>query len=166
MKPHRTAKYYYLKFIRLKGDPATLARGVAIGLFIGVTPTIPLHTILVILFAYLLRGNTIAALLTSNIASNPLTFFPQYYLAWRIGNLITPYNLSWERIRVVLTALISDAGFNERLGSLGLLGHEAIIVMLLGGCLLAFPIAVAGYFLSFNFFCTLEKKRCRKKLFK
>jgi len=38
IEPQRTARYYYLKFIRLKGDPAMLARGVAVGVFIGITP--------------------------------------------------------------------------------------------------------------------------------
>ena len=37
IQPQRAARYYYLRFIRLQGDPHTLARGVAIGLFIGVT---------------------------------------------------------------------------------------------------------------------------------
>ena len=45
MKLNRLGKYYYLKFIRLKGDPRSLALGTAIGVFVGLTPTIPLHTI-------------------------------------------------------------------------------------------------------------------------
>ena len=78
-QPLRASKYYYLRFIRLRGKPSVLARGVAVGIFIGITPTIPFHTILALIFAYVLRGSKIAALLATFLVSNPLTFFLQYY---------------------------------------------------------------------------------------
>ncbi|MCX5874811.1 MAG: DUF2062 domain-containing protein, partial [Deltaproteobacteria bacterium] len=74
MKPTRAAKYYYLKFLRLQGDPHSLALGVAIGLFVGITPTIPLHSALIIILAWPLRGNILAALIAATAISNPLTW--------------------------------------------------------------------------------------------
>ncbi|MEA1867995.1 MAG: DUF2062 domain-containing protein, partial [Thermodesulfobacteriota bacterium] len=44
--PGRTVRYQWLRLVRLRGDPFVLARGIAIGTFIGLTPTIPFHTIL------------------------------------------------------------------------------------------------------------------------
>ncbi|MBU0960183.1 MAG: DUF2062 domain-containing protein, partial [Proteobacteria bacterium] len=38
MNLKRTSRYYYLKFVRLKGDPQSLAGGTAIGTFFGITP--------------------------------------------------------------------------------------------------------------------------------
>lgn len=166
IQPQRAARYYYLRFLRLKGDPHTLARGVAIGLFIGVTPTLPLHTILILLFAYILRGNTIASLISATLVSNPLTFAPQYYFSWRIGNWITPGDLSWDRIKGILDILTSDAGFVKSFESLNQIGREAIVVLLAGGCLLAIPITLVGYFLSFNFFKAIHNKRCEKQILK
>lgn len=166
IQPKRAARYYYLRFIRLQGDPHTLARGVAVGLFIGVTPTIPLHTILILIFAYLLRGNTIASLISATVVSNPLTFAPQYYFSWLIGNWITPGNLSWDRIKETLDILTSDVGFIKCFDSLTHLGQEAFIVMLVGGCLLAAPITLVGYFLSFNFFKAIQNKRREKHMLK
>ena len=40
----RTLKYCWLKLRRLQGDPKKLAWGMALGVFIGVTPTLPFHT--------------------------------------------------------------------------------------------------------------------------
>ena len=40
----RRGKEFYDRFISLKGEPANIAMGMAIGVFIGVTPTIPFHT--------------------------------------------------------------------------------------------------------------------------
>jgi len=62
IKPHRTLRYYLLKLKRLRGDPASLARGVALGVFTGITPTIPLHTISIIVLSFPFRANKISAI--------------------------------------------------------------------------------------------------------
>lgn len=166
MKPNRAAKYYYLKFLRLQGDPHSLALGVAIGLFVGITPTIPLHSALIIVLAWILRGNILAALIAATAISNPLTWLPQYYFSWRLGSWLLPGRLSWERIQGLLGLFASDAGFSQNLALLGQLGLEAVAVMLLGGVLLAIPFTCAGYLLSFKFFRALRKKRQEKHFLK
>jgi hypothetical protein len=166
MKPNRTAKYYYLKFLRLQGDPHSLALGVAIGLFVGTTPTIPLHSALIIILAWILRGNILAALIAATAISNPLTWLPQYYLCWRLGSWLLPGRLSWERIQGLLGLFASDASFSQNLALLGQLGLEAVAVMLVGGVLLAIPFTCAGYLLSFKFFRALRKKRQEKHILK
>lgn len=158
-KIRRTSRYYYLKVIRLQGDPHTIARGMAIGVFIGITPTIPLHTIAILLFSYLLRGNTIAAFLANLLVCNPLTYFPQYYLSWLIGNWLTGGSLSWDRIHAAMEVLFSGAGYTEILHTISQLGKEAVIVMLLGGFILAAPFTVVSYVGSIRFFTSLRNKR-------
>ncbi|HIJ78847.1 MAG: DUF2062 domain-containing protein [Desulfobulbaceae bacterium] len=166
MKPQRTAKYYYLKFLRLQGDPHSLALGVAIGLFIGVTPTIPLHTALVVLFCWILRGNLIAALIAATAISNPITWIPQYHLSWYIGNQLIPGKLTWEKIKELLDFLTSGAGIKESIAAIAQMGVDAIGVMVLGGILLAIPFTIGGYFFSFNFFATIRRKRSEKHILK
>lgn len=166
MKPNRAAKYYYLKFLRLQGDPHSLALGVAIGLFVGITPTIPLHTALIIVLAWILRGNFLAALIAATAISNPLTWLPQYYFCWRLGSWLLPGRLSWARIQELLGLLTSGTGFSQNLALLGELGLEAVAVMLVGGVLLAIPFTCAGYLLSFKFFRALRNKRQEKHILK
>lgn len=162
-KPHRTARYYYLRFIRLKGDPGFLARGVAIGLFIGTTPLIPLHTILTLFFAFILRGSKLAGVLAGFAVSNPLTFFFQYYFSWRLGSWLTGSNLSWDRINAVVAHLGEGAGFLEALSHLARLGLDTIFVMVIGGCVLATPIAAIGYLFSLRFFSAVQRKRLERQ---
>lgn len=164
MKAKRAAKYYYFKFLRLQGDPHSLALGVAIGLFVGITPTIPLHTVLILILAWILRGNILAALLAATAISNPLTWLPQYYFSWRLGNWLLPGYLSWERIQSLLDLLASGASFKQSLVLLGQMGLEATAVMLLGGTLLAIPFTFAGYVLTFKFFRTMRHKRQAKHI--
>jgi uncharacterized protein (DUF2062 family) len=158
-KPQRTARYYYLRFIRLKGDPCFLARGVAIGLFIGATPLIPFHTILTLFFAFILRGSKLAAILAGFAVSNPLTLFFQYYFSWRLGSWLTGSNISWERINAVVSRISEGAGFVETFNHLGKLSVDTIFVMVAGGCVLAAPIAAIGYVLSLRFFSAVQRKR-------
>ena len=104
----RTRRYYYLRFIRLRGTPHSLALGSAIGVFIGITPTIPFHTIVIFFLSIVSRSSFIAGLISSWVVCNPLTYIPQYYLSLRIGNLVTPYELSWNQIQSVVEVVLSE----------------------------------------------------------
>ena len=161
-QPRRLIKYYYLRFTRLKGDPKSISRGVAIGTFIGITPTIPLHTIALLITAPLCRANLVAGLLASVAFCNPLTYFPQYYLSWLIGNSLTPTDLSWNRIKGVMDIVFSDASYKEMMMSFSTLGVDTAVVLVVGGFILATPFSVATYFLTLRFFINLQKKRTKK----
>lgn len=155
----RFFRYYYLRFIRLQGDPKEIARGVALGVFIGITPTIPLHTILILLLAIFCRASKIAGLLASYLVSNPITFFFQYYLSWRIGTWLTPYELNWEKIHEIMAIITGHSSFGETLLEMSKLGWNAIAVMLVGGIVLSIPFAFTSYFLSLFFYNKLREKK-------
>jgi len=159
LEPRRTIRYYYLRIIRLRGDPHVLARGVAIGIFVGITPTIPFHTILAIVLAFILRSSKIAALLFTVIVSNPITFFFQYYFSWRLGNWLTFKDLSWEKIQAILDLLSANTGFRETVIALSGLGQDALLVLLVGGMTLALPFSLVGYLLAYLFFSWLQKNK-------
>ncbi|MBU0481977.1 MAG: DUF2062 domain-containing protein [Proteobacteria bacterium] len=160
---NRTLQYYYLKLKRLKGDPASLARGVALGTFIGITPTIPLHTALIIILSFPLRASKVSSLLSSFMVSNPFTFFFQYYFSWYIGNTLLPGVITWEKMSVVMGAITSFAGFTAEMAALGKLGVAAVCVLVLGGCILALPFTIVSYFLSLQFFRKIETKRAERR---
>jgi uncharacterized protein (DUF2062 family) len=164
MNPKRTFRYYYLKFMRLKGDPQSLAWGTAFGTFLGLLPIIPLHTISVLFVTFVTRTSTIAGVLATLVVCNPLTYVPQYYFSIVIGNMITPYNFTWERMKEVLDILLSKPGLMESMQALGGIGYEAIVVLVVGGSVLALPFSVASYFLSLQLFTRIREKRRKKQL--
>ena len=159
LEPRRTIRYYYLRIIRLQGDPHVLARGVAIGIFVGITPTIPFHTILTIVLAFILRSSKIAALLFTVIVSNPLTIFFQYYFSWRLGTWLTFKDLSWKEIQAILDLISAHTGFREIVIALSGLGQDTLLVLLVGGTCLALPFALVGYLLAYYFFSEMQKKK-------
>ena len=65
----------------------SLAGGVALGLFVGLTPTIPFHMVLAALGAVYFRVYLPAALAACWV-SNPLTIMPLYTTAWKVGQAV------------------------------------------------------------------------------
>jgi len=164
MKLDRLRKYYYLRFIRLKGDPRSLAFGTAIGVFVGLTPTIPLHTIVILLLAFLTRTSAIAGILISMIVCNPLTYIPIYYFSTVIGNAVTPYELNWGKVQAVVAALSSSPGFVQSFNLLAGLGQETVVVLLVGGTIFALPFALVSYYLALRIFIKIRAKRQAKHI--
>lgn len=162
LEPRRAARYYYLRFIRLRGHPSVLARGVAVGTFIGITPTIPFHTILALIFAIILRGSKVTALLAAVIVSNPLTFFLQYYFSWKIGNWFTPAEHSWDEVSSLLDAVVNGENYRGAFTVLAEIGLDSLVILIGGGIILATPFTIAFYMLSYMFFRSINKKRLEK----
>ncbi|RUM38373.1 MAG: DUF2062 domain-containing protein [Desulfobulbus sp.] len=161
----RLTRLYYLRFIRLKGSPASLAKGAAVGAAIAITPTLPLHTVMIIGATLLFRVNTIAALIVAAVISNPLTFAAQYFFAWRVGDILLPHRLSWERLQQVL-AVTREAGLVDGFKTLSHLSVDAMLVMMTGGIILAIPTAIITYYASYRLFDKIQKKRQEKHLLK
>ena len=162
LEPRRAARYYYLRFIRLRGHPSVLARGVAVGTFIGITPTIPFHTILALIFAIILRGSKVTALLAAVIVSNPLTFFFQYYFSWKIGNWFTPAEHSWDEVSSLLDAVVNGENYRGAFTVLAEIGLDSLVILIGGGIILAIPFTIAFYLLTYMFFRSINKKRLEK----
>ena len=70
----RQVKLLVVRFVRLRGLPEEIAKGVALGIFIGMTPTFGFQMAIALFFAYLLRENRLAAILGVWI-TNPVTSF-------------------------------------------------------------------------------------------
>jgi len=160
----RFIKYYFLKFRRLQGSPHALAGGTAIGVFVGLTPTIPFHTLLIVLFSLLTRTSTLAGIIISWIVCNPLTYLPIYYLSALVGNHLTPYELNLINFQGALEQAMAGDGIQNSLAILAGSGYEAMVVMGVGGFCLALPFAVVSYYLALKFFVQIQQKRINKRV--
>jgi len=159
----RTAKYYFVRLKRLQGSPYSLAMGSAVGAAVGITPTLPLHTIIIVSITLALRVNTIAAIIVATIISNPMTFIPQYWLAWRIGNCFFPGRLGWQRLQSILDMILHQ-GLLDSLHTISKLSLDAALVLLTGGLILAVPVGIITYVITYRFFDKLQQKRREKHL--
>jgi uncharacterized protein (DUF2062 family) len=168
----RASRYWHLRLIRLQGSPHSLALGAAAGAFIAATPTMPLHTALILAVTLPLGANALSALAASAVVSNPLTIPAQYYLAWKIGSLLLPGRLHKEQLdnllnmvhHTSLLALLKGDHLMQAAKTIEELGLEAMLVLLVGGLLLAVPIGIVTYLLAIHFFTGLQKKRRQRHL--
>jgi len=79
----RACKYFYYRFIRLQATPESLARGVALGLFISTTPTFGVQTFIALFLAAILRCSKLSAVVAAqltNAITAPFIFLGTYYL--------------------------------------------------------------------------------------
>ncbi|PID71656.1 MAG: hypothetical protein CSA31_02930 [Desulfobulbus propionicus] len=157
MNLQRTLTYYHLRLKRLQGSPRSLALGVAIGAAIGITPTIPFHTVLILATTLLFRANPISAFITGIFVSNPFTFIPQYYAAWVLGDLLFPDRLTWIQMKELFLHLKAE-GWVESLYTIYEVGINATLVMMTGGLLLAIPCGLLFYFIGLRFFTVIQQK--------
>src|SRR4030042_5767416 len=84
----RNLRFLYLRLLRLKGKPQEVSGGVAIGVFVGMTPTVPLHTVLAVLIALILKKSKLAAALGCWVA-NPFFLPFVYLLDYKVGRAVT-----------------------------------------------------------------------------
>ena len=127
---------FYNRFLSLSGAPEEIARAMTLGVFIGVTPTIPFHTALVMVSCLALRQNITAAVLGATLVSNPLTIPFLYLAAYELGVVVlgmpaNPFAVASYDVRAILE-----------------IGLHILYPLQVGGLLLAAVFAVPSYFLA------------------
>ena len=129
----RRSRYFYLKFIRLRGHPKELARGLAAGVFAGMFPLFGLQTIMGVAIAIRIKGNPLMAAAGTWI-SNPLTYLPIYAFNYRLG--------SWILGRPVVN-LFTDA---ESMKAWLETGADVGLALMLGSLVMGAIFGTASYF--------------------
>ena len=110
-------------------DEFALARGVSLGLFVGLTPTVGIQTAMMIVGSLAFRANFPAAFVVSFV-SNPVTMAPLYYGFNRLGQ----WMMSWLPVPRAASRTLGDAIAEET------------VATLIGSMGVAIPAAVVGYF--------------------
>jgi uncharacterized protein (DUF2062 family) len=128
---------------QLEGSPHNLALGMAVGIFVSITPIIPLQTIVAVFLAFLVRGSKSAAALGTWL-SNPLTIPVVYYANYKLGCTLLGYPKT-------LDSIAFDS-FSQLMG----LGLDVTRAMILGGVVIGAILGVAAYFITFRVFNTIR----------
>lgn len=114
-------KKFLLKLIRLNSSPRQIAFGVAVGVFIGLSPFYGMHTLLALFAAMLIpRTNKIAILAGTNITITPLAPFvgwAEYSLGCSILRNPQYPSLNWEMIKALRVDNVSFLYYPLFLGS-------------------------------------------------
>lgn len=132
---------------KAKGDPESVARGFALGSFVGMLPFPGFQMIISAGLAMVLKYNktaAIAGVFNTNIATGAFVFAFNYWL----GQKILGYELSFAvpgRISISFARTIIEAGY------------EVFLSLLLGGLISGVVAMFLGYYISFSILSKRKK---------
>ncbi len=145
----RACRYFYYRFIRLQTTPESLARGVALGLFVSTTPTFGVQTFIALFLAALFRCSKISAVVAAqltNALTAPFIFLGTYYL----GAVILDKPFDQSRLDRLLSGFQWDNLWTSGLSVFTPLwdGFRDVFVSLwVGGLIVGVVLAAIGYFM-------------------
>ena len=151
MKFSRQIRYYYIRFIRLRGDPHELALGMCFGIFTGLMPVMPFQMALAVGLALLFKGSKITAALGTWI-SNPLNWYFLYYFSYKLGAVVLGIHGDKAMFSSIMTSI--------RLGEDSMVIVEKILTagglmgaaFLLGGLIMGVTVSIPAYFIFLYIF--------------
>jgi uncharacterized protein (DUF2062 family) len=145
-KIESTIKHWIQRTKALHGEPRYVAMGMAVGVFVSATPTIPFQTLIAVALAFILRGSKAAAAIGVWL-SNPFTF-PVFYLAsYKTGAF-----------------LFGTSDFHgiagQTMSDLLKLGSDITLAAFVGGIIIGTFLAVGAYMITLKI---VTKIRSREK---
>ena len=129
----------YERFVKIRGQPREIALGFALGIFIGMTPTMGIQMPLAVFLAAVFKWSKISAAFGVWI-TNPFTSPFIYGLTYIVGAkllglklaMTSPEDFSWSIVKELLENAPAIFG-----------------ALTLGGIIIGLPLAVLSYYLSF-----------------
>jgi len=129
----------YERFIMIRGEPREVALGFALGIFIGMTPTVGVQTPIAIFFAALFKWSKLSAAIgvwISNPFTVPIIYGVTYITGAKLLNLDPVFNMPLSPTWSTLKAMLQKA-------------PRAFGAMTVGGAILGLPLAIFSYYLSY-----------------
>jgi len=129
----------YERFIRIRGNPREVALGFALGVFVGMTPTMGVQMPIAIFFAALCKWSKLSAAIgvwISNPLTAPVLYGVTYITGARMMHLDPVFNMPLSPTWSTLEALLQKA-------------PKTLGAMTVGGVIIGLPLAIIGYYLSY-----------------
>ena len=148
-KLRRFFSYYKLKLARLPASSYAISAGFACGSMVSFTPLLGFHFVLAVVFSYLFRANYIAALI-GTIVGNPISFPFIWGLIYKIGVFVVDRSDNDLSPNINFEIIINQT-------------YDIFIPMLVGGAVLAIPVWLLTYFITYSFVSSFKKARIKKQ---
>ena len=162
MKARRLIRYYYLRFIRLRGDPHELALGMAFGIFTGMMPVMPFQMALSVALAMVFKGSKITAALGTWI-SNPLNWYFLYYFSYKLGARVLDMEGYGAVFKTIMDMVRSGAESMVVVEKILEAGGFMAAAFLLGGVIMGAGVALPSYFIFLYIFKRIHSWRESRK---
>lgn len=154
----RWVRLQYIKLVRLNDTPEKIARGLALGVVIGIFPTFGLGVILALFLAGPLKVNKVAAVL-GTLVMNPWTSPIFWALSYLVGSVVVGNNL--HEIAANLKELTAN---KDIIGKV--VGREVLFPYIVGNVIVTAAAAAVSYvggFQAVRLYRNARVKRLKKK---
>ena len=150
---YRTLKRAYYRFLRLRGTPRQIGLGMALGVFVGMTPFLGFHTVIAVMLAAFMKWSKIAAGLGVFI-TNPFTAPLIYPLTYKLGVMVAGFS------KISHFPKLFEPG-----GVVGLMKNSPMILvdLLIGGVIVGIPLAIVSYYVAFYVVSSARKRMEARK---
>ncbi len=132
-------KKAYERFLKIRGTPEEIARGMALGVFVGMSPYIGFHTVIAVFFAAVLKWNKFSAAVGVQI-TNVFTAAFVYRYTYMVGAFFwetkRPFKPPEEFTLAFVLEVIKKA-------------PEFFWILTIGGLVTGIPLALLTYYFSF-----------------
>jgi uncharacterized protein (TIGR03546 family) len=139
----------YLRFVRMRGHPHEIALGFALGIFIGMTPTLGLQMPIAVFCASLLKWNPISAALGVWI-TNPLTAPFIYTFTYMVGSKL----LNLLKVQPFLAERLSFRALQILRKT-----PRVLYAFVFGGFIVGIPLAIVSYYLAYFVIVQYRRRR-------
>jgi hypothetical protein len=130
-------KRAYERFLKIRGSPREIALGFALGLFIGMTPTIGFQMPIAVFFAALFKWSKISAAVAVWI-TNPLTAPFIYSFSYFVGAKMLGFKIAPKLLTGLDLPTLKEAGV------------KILLATTVGGVVVGIPLALLGYYLALS----------------
>ena len=128
----------YSRFLKIRGEPRQIAYGLALGIFIGMTPFMGFHTLMALFLAAVCKWNKITAM-AGVFITNPLTAPFIYPVTYVVGNAVIGVSHIPHPENVLSFEAAAD-----------LVRHSPLILadLMAGGIIIGLPLSIAAYWIA------------------
>ncbi|MBN2856936.1 MAG: DUF2062 domain-containing protein [Candidatus Delongbacteria bacterium] len=155
----RTVKYFVLLFVRKEDSPENIAHGLAMGIFVGFLPIIPLQTVFILLLCTIFKTNKLAGVIGSTALTNPFSAMPVFYAQHFLGRIFILHEFSYDKFKHLF--------FHFSISEINEVGKEILIMIKMvsiGGVILGVLFYPFAYYFTKNYIIKLRKKIKDRKL--
>ena len=163
------SRFFKNKFVQrilhINDTPEAIALVASVGMFLGMTPTVGLQMIIMIIVGTVIRANRIAGVAMVYI-SNPLTVVPIYWLDYLVGStLLDSRSLTYDGFRETCRAFMGEwdvAGLWTATLGFVLAQTDVAVAMAVGGVVLGVVFAIPVYPLTLRLVLAYRRHKAKK----
>jgi uncharacterized protein (DUF2062 family) len=145
----------YERFLKIRGEPREIALGFALGIFVGITPTLGSQMVIAAFLAAIFKWSKISAAMgvwITTPVTAPFIYGSTYVVGSKVLELFIGHPLPIKFKLREMTEMLSKA-------------PEIFLALTIGGILLGLPLAVVSYYLSY-FVIQRYRKNIKKTVVK